>query len=279
MDMATETNAANDIQMKQCPRCKTTIRRNLRYGNIINSLLGDIEKVKTRIIGDRGRNVAKQKELAMRLLRLTEFTDDQTKFYRDRLNGPDLATDEVNCIENVVNFLMHIADWKKKVNVVIADTTDAQVRVKLHAVKSQMDPMQSWLLQSRVRFSDQALREAGFELTRFDLLSKYIELEGKLNTSKNPRVSEEARRRFHQSLDRLRSGEPLTNDIEAEAKRVANGLQPLLGGLGISNEERIQIVKALGMGQGHWFKCPNSKYNNYINFRVRIQWRLPTPGI
>jgi len=28
-------------------------------------------------------------------------------------------------------------------------------------------------------------------------------------------------------------------------------------GLGIDDEERKQIVKAMGMSQGHWFKCPN----------------------
>lgn len=28
-------------------------------------------------------------------------------------------------------------------------------------------------------------------------------------------------------------------------------------GLGISEGERMEIVKALNMKQGHWFKCPN----------------------
>ena len=30
-----------------------------------------------------------------------------------------------------------------------------------------------------------------------------------------------------------------------------------LSGLGISNEERVMIVKAIGLSQGHWYKCPN----------------------
>ncbi len=28
-------------------------------------------------------------------------------------------------------------------------------------------------------------------------------------------------------------------------------------GLGISEQERVQIVNALGYPRGHWFKCPN----------------------
>lgn len=28
-------------------------------------------------------------------------------------------------------------------------------------------------------------------------------------------------------------------------------------GLGISDREKLQILNAFGMAQGHWFKCPN----------------------
>ena len=30
-------------------------------------------------------------------------------------------------------------------------------------------------------------------------------------------------------------------------------------GLGISDQERVQIVKAMGLAQGHWYKCPKGK--------------------
>jgi hypothetical protein len=30
-------------------------------------------------------------------------------------------------------------------------------------------------------------------------------------------------------------------------------------GLGVSDEERIEIVRAMGEQKGHWFKCPNGK--------------------
>ena len=30
-----------------------------------------------------------------------------------------------------------------------------------------------------------------------------------------------------------------------------------LGGLSISDQERVDIVKAMEMSKGHWFKCPN----------------------
>ena len=40
------------IQLKSCPRCKTAIRRSLRYGNVIKQQLQNIEKVKKKVHGD-----------------------------------------------------------------------------------------------------------------------------------------------------------------------------------------------------------------------------------
>ena len=46
MEMAVDDTRDTTIQLKQCPRCRVAIRRNLRYGTIINQLLADVEQVK-----------------------------------------------------------------------------------------------------------------------------------------------------------------------------------------------------------------------------------------
>jgi hypothetical protein len=33
----------------------------------------------------------------------------------------------------------------------------------------------------------------------------------------------------------------------------------ILSELGVSEEEKVMIVKAMGFTAGHWFKCPNGK--------------------
>jgi len=45
MEMAADDTGDVTIQLKQCPRCRVAIRRNLRYGSIINQVLADIEQV------------------------------------------------------------------------------------------------------------------------------------------------------------------------------------------------------------------------------------------
>jgi len=50
MDVTTDNmTESHVIQMKRCPRCYTTIRLNLRYGNVIKQQLQDIEKVKAEM--------------------------------------------------------------------------------------------------------------------------------------------------------------------------------------------------------------------------------------
>ena len=47
------------------------------------------------------------------------------------------------------------------------------------------------------------------------------------------------------------------NSITAVVKELSTEL--LVPGLGITHEEKIEIVRAVGLQQGHWYKCPNGK--------------------
>ena len=55
------------IQLKSCPRCKTAIRRSLRYGNIIKQQLHDIEMVKRKVRGESNEMSETKQKLEARL--------------------------------------------------------------------------------------------------------------------------------------------------------------------------------------------------------------------
>ena len=76
------------IQLKTCPRCKTAIRRSLRYGNVVKQQLLDIEKVKAKVNGNEEEIEAMKKELEIRLNDLKRRFDaeDEMKEW-DRLKG------------------------------------------------------------------------------------------------------------------------------------------------------------------------------------------------
>lgn len=75
MDMSLD----NSIQLKSCPRCKTPIRRSLRYGNVIKQQLQNIEEVKKKVIGHSSELEEAKERLNRRLIDLTEQFDHQRK--------------------------------------------------------------------------------------------------------------------------------------------------------------------------------------------------------
>lgn len=52
---------------------------------------------------------------------------------------------------------------------------------------------------------------------------------------------------------------PFSEDDEQHVKQAMVDLDAKLPrtGLGITDQERVMIVKAMGLAKGHWYKCPN----------------------
>ena len=65
-----DSDDRNVIQLKSCPRCKTAIRRSLRYGNVIKQQLLDIERVKKKVRGDSDEVMNAKERLETRLTSL-----------------------------------------------------------------------------------------------------------------------------------------------------------------------------------------------------------------
>ena len=93
MDMSQDdTTGSQAIQAKVCPLCSTPIRKCLRYSNVINQQLQDIEKVKREMWrkirkgGDRALQ-KKKHDLAKRLadLEITFSGEERHKRSRDSL--------------------------------------------------------------------------------------------------------------------------------------------------------------------------------------------------
>ena len=74
------------IQLKSCPRCKTAIRRSLRYGNVIKQQLHDIEQVKRKVRGESDEVIKTKERLETRFIALkSTFNDDDEMKEWERL--------------------------------------------------------------------------------------------------------------------------------------------------------------------------------------------------
>ena len=76
-----ESDDRHEIQLKSCPRCKTIIRRSLRYGNVIKQQLQDIEKVKRKVRGESDEVIETKERLetCLKVLKATFNGEDEMK--------------------------------------------------------------------------------------------------------------------------------------------------------------------------------------------------------
>jgi len=255
--MAVDDSQETSIQLKQCPRCRVPIRRNLRYGSIINQLLADIEQVKKRVVGDVADYGTRTRELLRRLKDL-KLPPDTKSFYSERLRTSGLSSSELACVENILNFVEHVTKCQNSVREKLR-AVDEDTRSNFARVEGELKDIGRWLMERRTRLSEQQVRECSMELTRLDLVVVYHELHGRIKSTENASLTTERKRRFVVMLRQLTSDAPLNAGKEKDAREIFEETKRCMTGLGITEMERVQIVTAMEMGQGHWFKCPNGK--------------------
>ena len=52
----------------------------------------------------------------------------------------------------------------------------------------------------------------------------------------------------------------MTPEVEKEVSTLIAHFNEQYSVNGLTKEERVEIVKAIGLSQGHWFKCPNGHF-------------------
>ncbi|KAF6089884.1 zinc finger NFX1-type containing 1 [Phyllostomus discolor] len=238
------------IRLKVCPMCQVPIRKNLRYGTSIKQRLEEIEMVKEKIQGSAGEIATSQEKLKVLLegkSLLHQMLPGDVLMLTEKLAQKNLSVKDLGLVENYINFYDYLArlwDSLKKVHF----SEQSKVRTRLNQVHE-------WLAKKRLSFTSQELDDLQSEIQRLtylvDLLTRCKMAEGKVSGT----VAEEVC-----IVRRILEGTcKFTQKDEQLVQKKMEALKASLpcSGLGISERERVQIVKAIGLPLGHWFKCPN----------------------
>ena len=109
------------IQMKTCPRCRTTIRPSLRYSAVIKQQLQDIDRVKVELLQKTRRGLRGKKKLLLgRLICLsTKFVgdgDSHEHFFQTLTRGVKKLNDAVMAavLENKVMLMERLCSVNEK---------------------------------------------------------------------------------------------------------------------------------------------------------------------
>ncbi|XP_072308696.1 NFX1-type zinc finger-containing protein 1-like [Eucyclogobius newberryi] len=238
------------IKLKECPKCRTPIRKNLRYGSHINRCLAEIELVKQKIAGNQEDIQAKT--LALRKLwrenkHKAEFNYEFDKI-KDQLKSPHLSSADLWVVENKMDFFTRVA----KLLVMERENMSSS---EGELFKERIQEFVGLLQAPQQRFTEQQVFDLERELRRLTLLAK-LNAHSKMALNRGQRGNIQME---EQTLrDILAKCGPFTEGDEAGVKQILELLKKKfpLTGLGISDEERKMIVSAIQL-PGHWFKCPN----------------------
>lgn len=175
----TNEDKSQSIQLKTCPKCKTAIRRNRRYGTIINDILEDIEVVKRRNFGSNQQMKGKTQELQRQLVeKLGPFGDLEEKAQRfdrqlkteigkeskiceilaKRLSEKYLTQEQLTLIENQIKLLHHLGQLKHKLLKEFKSFVQMNMRQEALEVAKQLGLLTAWCIMHDTRISDQVSR-------------------------------------------------------------------------------------------------------------------------
>ena len=155
------------VQLKLCPICKTPIRRNLRYGNMINSSLADIEQVKDAISGDKALIAQRRMEVQRNW---NEIKCDDRMEVRRRLENDYLQLEEATALLNSVEFLKSLRNSEKALQEIRAKLN---IRRDNKVIDKLIEKLRDFIHGS-LRYSDQTLNECTMELNRIRMLVSTI---------------------------------------------------------------------------------------------------------
>lgn len=254
VDDDAQTNGGEEvaIKLKECPKCRTPIRKNRRYGSHINRCLAEIEMVKWKIHGNP-LHIEEQRAALGKIWGEHFFTlglemQEQYEYIGYHLQEKYLTANDLWSHENKIDFLITIAKLRKIQNkTMVAEET---------FTSKAFEKFNSWLAGVQQRFTEQQVFDLKRELQRLTLLT---ELDARCfkagKTGKSERIWAEVQT-IREVLERNGQFTELDESRVEDAMKDLDSLLPP-SGLGITEEEKKMIVSTMNMAPGHWYKCPN----------------------
>ena len=275
MDQDHSQGKTIEIQFKRCPKCKTEIRRSFRYGNIIKATLKDLESIKTAISANAATVDLKKASMTLRKLRNSLFQKKHCDIF---IEYSKKLKEDIKAAQESHNLSAHeasILDVKVKIAVTLGDllvkleehSSDhvfviSDSLIKCNEVLNDMKVILR-VLKSSSYLTPQQVSDIETELKRISLMVNWCEIANKIQRGQGQAIPPRTKDQLCKLMQYLRlagygsKAEKLTDKYYESIKKVFDDARKKCSGLDISEKEKVEIVKAMGLSQGHWFKCPN----------------------
>ena len=265
------TDADQPIQFKKCPRCSVEIRRHLRYGNVVKQTLVDLEqiKLKTQTI-----DVKTLKSLYNEVNQKLRKNNSQDKVMAN-MNSfasilgitssistqPQLFPIHMNTIQNQLLLIPQLASIYSRLDQVASAMTLA-IGLSKQGLIEAVEILHAYIMQSTL--FDQQLHDIEYEMRRLNCTIALFEVRCKLSSPGHNPSQAEVDDVTKCVIEVYRSGQKgypkLEKEKEVEVNAFVSCLKEKYHLDGLTEAERTEIVKAVGLSEGHWFKCSKGHY-------------------
>ncbi|KAK3105792.1 hypothetical protein FSP39_005821 [Pinctada imbricata] len=253
-----QSEATTEIVFISCPRCKTPIKRSFRYGNIIKSIKRDIEKVKKSMNNTDRKRYNISMECEQLLFSVVQCTIDKqlTKTLELFMNIEKTEKFNVSYTRTLKGLLNQLHKHVLKIYQDLIKKNRSVV-FESRPVLQQIVRLAEWISQKRIVFSQFELEQFSMELRRLRTLIMFYILQQ--DCQRNKTTFAEGVEKIDEAINEL--GYPKTNSNEVLEKYadLHSELRKEIprNCLGISENEKIEILKAMDLKKGQWYKCKN----------------------
>lgn len=163
-------------------------------------------------------------------------------------SAPPITLYNLTVIENKIAFLCRLAELKRQ-----------EIKLNLSMkgkFNTKLAECLKWINKQRGRFTEQELNDLQREIQRLTFL---VDLYIRCNKASSKQLDPSTEQTVTRVQKILEGTKKFTEEDEKFVEENMEKLKVALpdNGLGISENERVMIVKAMGLRQGHWYKCPN----------------------
>lgn len=257
---------STEIGMKKCPKCSKPIYNNRRYQAIILETYRKVKDVKSKYFTMNPRVRRKDIEILLSVPEIGMFFLHQARELQEKLgmgfsskgrkqhfNEAELRLFEFQAqVLNKGSKLLHEELRTEKVEY-RQFRRNADLATHMKKIKCRVEALVNRVMQEKQIVAQQTMDEVICELQRLMILPPYWKLLERSKSSSNSNLTDIVAKIGKIMCPTIKFDSLTENKVKELLKEGEN----YVGGLGISNSERLMILQAMGLKQGHWYKCPN----------------------
>ena len=257
---------SNQVLFKVCPRCKTPIRKSLRYGDIIKEVLKDVNAIKYKQIEASSNLSSKWQEMKAEIKDLND-----TSFIRAELLAIKKEKEQKSSSTNsfraaTLEVQLTILPKIQKLKILDANLKPLYGKLNISGcspeyIQEELEVLKKFLMQEFL--SAQEISDCLCELRRLTCSAKLLELLSKIREKQIKILSNDLKTITENIKEVHYCGWKNAKMSEEQEEGVTRLIREMIIKYrmdALTVEERIKIVSVIGLSKGHWYKCPNGHY-------------------